>query len=378
MRFARLTPTTREVLLGAGLAAVLEREDALLEQLWTPGRGLAALVIALPVAARMRHPLAALMGVLAGVVVMAALGNHGFAGPVIPAIAVLLALYAVGSRTRGTELALAACVSLGALFAAGLLAASDRGGSFAVALLITASGLVVGGALGVLRFESETFDERATELVRARDEHARVAVADERRRIARELHDVIGHSISVMGVQAGAVRSLLREDQRRERDALLAVERTGRQAVGEMRRLLGLLRTQVGSLGDPTPSLRRLEQLVSDLREAGLSVRLTVDGDLSALSPGVDLAGYRICQEALTNALKHAPGANVEATVTCSDSALEIDVTNNGGATRQTQANHVGHGLVGMRERVRLYGGELETGPTPGGGGFAVRARIPL
>src|SRR5436305_12113877 len=328
MRFARLTPTTREVLLGAGLAAVLEREDALLEQLWTPGRGLAALVIALPVAARMRHPLAALMGVLAGVVVMAALGNHGFAGPVIPAIAVLLALYAVGSRTRGTELALAACVSLGALFAAGLLAASDRGGSFAVALLITASGLVVGGALGVLRFESETFDERATELVRARDEHARAAVADERRRIARELHDVIGHSISVMGVQAGAVRSVLREDQQRERDALLRVERTGREAVGEMRRLIGLLRPGDDGVGEPTPSLRRVQQLVEQVQNAGLRVRLSVSGDLQKLPAGIDLAGYRILQEALTNVLKHAAGANVEARVSCTDHLLQTDVVN--------------------------------------------------
>src|SRR5438270_8475787 len=377
MRFARLTPTTREVLLAAGLAIALELELALSDHLWTPGRALAALVIALPVAARMRHPLAALMGVLAGVVVMAALGNHGFTGPVIPAIAVLLALYAVGSRTRGTELALAACVSLGALFAAGLLAAYDPGGSFAVALLVTASGLVVGGALGVLRFESETFDERAAELVRARDEHARAAVADERRRIARELHDVIGHSISVMGVQAGAVRSVLRDDQRRERDALLAVERTGREAVGEMRRLIGLLRPQEDADGDPPPSLRRVEQLVSDMRGAGLDVHLNVHGDPARLPPGVDLAGYRILQEALTNAFKHAPGAHVEATVTCSDQALEIQVIDDGTATPRSDGDHIGHGLVGMRERVSLYGGALVAERRPGDG-FQVRARIPF
>jgi len=377
MRLGRLTPTTREVLLAAGLATALELELALSDHLWTPGRGLAALVIALPVAARMRHPLAALMGVLAGVVVMAALGNHGFTGPVIPAIAVLLALYAVGSRTRGTELALAACVSLGALFAAGLLAASDPGGSFAVALLITASGLVVGGALGVLRFESETFDERAAELVRERDEHARVAVADERRRIARELHDVIGHSISVMGVQAGAVRSVLHEDQQRERDALLRVERTGREAVGEMRRLIGLLRPDQDGFGEPTPSLRRVEQLVSEMQTAGLAVRLSMRGDLERLSAGVDLAGYRILQEALTNALKHAAGASVEASVACTDDGLQIDVINDGNPTSRAASEHVGHGLLGMRERVALYGGELSTGPRDGGG-FAVRARLPL
>ena len=373
----RISPLTREALLALALTVGVELELILSDRA-TPGRAATALLLTVPLVLRLRFPLSTLALVVAGTVVGAALGSNPVTGPVLPVVAVLVALYAVGSRTKGLRLAAGAAISFGGLLAASLVASRDVGGALVIAILVTAAGLVVGGALGVLRFESELFAERESELERERDELARVAVAEERRRIARELHDVIGHSISVMGVQAGAVRSLLREDQRRERGALLAVERTGRQAVGEMRRLLGLLRTQVGSLGDPTPSLRRLEQLVSDLREAGLSVRLTVDGDLSALSPGVDLAGYRICQEALTNALKHAPGANVEATVTCSDTALEIGVTNNGGAARHTPASHVGHGLVGMRERVRLYGGEFETGPTPGGGGFAVRARIPL
>jgi signal transduction histidine kinase len=375
--FARLTSTTREGLLAAGLAIAVELELALSDHLWTPGRGLAALLITLPLALRLRHPLPTLTGVVVGVVVLAALGNHGFTGPVFPAIAVLLALYAVGSRTRGSGLVIAGCVSLGGLFAAGLLAAADPGGSFAVALLVTASGLLVGGALGVLRFESETFDERAAELVRARDEHARVAVADERRRIARELHDVIGHSISVMGVQAGAVRSVLRDDQKRERDALLQVERTGREAVGEMRRLIGLLRPDQDGVGEPTPSLRRVEQLVSEMQTAGLAVRLSVRGDLERLSAGLDLAGYRILQEALTNALKHAARASVEASVACTDAELQIDVINGGDAPSPGPSEHVGHGLLGMRERVALYGGELSTGPRDDGG-FAVHARLPL
>lgn len=377
VRSARLTPTTREVLLATGLAVGIELELALSRHLWTPGRGLAGLLITLPLAFRLRHPLTALMAVVAGVVVMAALGNHGFTGPVFPSIAVLLALYAVGSRTRGTELAVAVCVSLGGLFAAGLLAAADPGGTFALALLVTASGLLVGGALGVLRFESEAFDERAAELERAQDEHVRVAVADERRRIARELHDVIGHSISVMGVQAGAVRSVLREDQKRERDALHRVERTGREAVGEMRRLIGLLRPDDDGVGEPTPSLRRVEQLVQELQSSGLAVRLNVRGNLDSLPAGIDLAGYRILQEALTNVLKHAPGATVEASVGCTDDGLRVDVIDDGDAPMPGAGEHVGHGLLGMRERVALYGGELITGPRDGGG-FAVHARLPL
>lgn len=315
--------------------------------------------------------------VVVGIVLTAALGGHGPSVPVFPLIAVLLALYAVGSRTRGVRLAAAAGGTLAGLFGASLLAGADTGGGAAVALLVTAGGLVIGGALGVLRFESELFEKRASELEREREQHARVAVAEERRRIARELHDVIGHSISVMGVQAGAVRSVLREDQLRERDALLAVERTGRQAVGEMRRLIGLLRPDDDGVGAPTPSLRRAEQLVGELREAGVSVRLRVHGDLNRLSAGVDLAGYRILQEALTNATKHVPGANVEARVSCTADELEIEVTDDGNATPQASRGHAGHGLLGMRERVALYGGELTTGPSPTGG-FAVHARIPL
>jgi signal transduction histidine kinase len=191
------------------------------------------------------------------------------------------------------------------------------------------------------------------------------------------LHDVIGHSISVMGVQAGAVRTVLREDQRREREALLAVERTGRQAVGEMRRLIGLLRTNEDGAAAPTPSLLRVEQLAKQMRDAGLGVHLCVRGDLQALSPGVDLAGFRILQEALTNALKHAPAADVHASVSCDERALTIEVIDDGAGAAQPSTGHVGHGLLGMRERATLYGGELVVGPRPGGG-FAVHARLPL
>jgi signal transduction histidine kinase len=371
MRWLRLTPATREAVLAVGLTVALE-----LELHPGPAAAVTALLITLPLALRLRFPLAVLTLVAAGTVATAALGGKPVNGPILPVVAFLLALYAVGSRTRGVRLAAGAMVSFAGLFTALLVSSRNIGDSFALSILVTAAGLVVGGALGVLRYESDLFDERASELERERDERARVAVADERRRIARELHDVIGHSISVMGVQAGAVRSVLRDDQGREREALLAVERTGRQAVDEMRRLIGLLRTDDDATGDPAPSLRRAEQLAGDMRDAGLAVCLSVHGDLSALSPGIDLAGYRILQEALTNALKHSPAAHVDATVSCSAEALAIEVINDG-ATPATPGNHVGHGLVGMRERASLYGGQLVAGPRADGG-FAVRARIPL
>jgi signal transduction histidine kinase len=287
-----------------------------------------------------------------------------------------LAFYAVGSRTEGIRLVVAAGLSPAALFAAFHLSGADLGTSLVVPAVMTGVGLVVGRALGVLRFEANVFAERETELERERDEEARVAVAEERRRIARELHDVIGHSISVMGVEAGVVRSVLRDDQVREREALLRVERTGRQAVGEMRRLIGLLRTADDAFDGPAPSLLRVDQLIAELRAAGRDASLSVSGDLRGLSAGVDLAGYRIVQEALTNVLKHAPRATVEARVCRSERGLAIEVID-GGCGAQPSAGNDGQGLVGMRERVALYGRELETGPGPAGG-YRVRARIPL
>jgi len=375
MRRIWLTATWREVLLAVALTIVLELELELSDR-FTAGRGAAVLAMTVPLALRLRLPMTVLGLVLAGYVLEAVLvAHHG--GPQVSVIAVLLALYAVGSRADGVRVGVAAALTLVGLFAATRLRGSDLATSLVVPVLVTGCGLVIGRAVGVLRFESDAFAERASELERARDERGRVAVAEERRRIARELHDVIGHSISVMGVQAGAVRSVLREDQQREREALLGVERTGRQAIGEMRRLIGLLRTERDEVGDPTPSLRRVEQLVCEMRDAGLVVSLQVHGDLTALSPGADLAGYRIVQEALTNALKHAPGASVEANVSCDAHQLEIDVIDNGGSAPCRAIGAFGHGLLGMRERAALYGGELVAGPRADGG-FSIRARIPL
>ena len=375
MRRIWLTALWREVLLAVGLTIALEL-DLVLSDRFTAGRGAAVLLMTVPLAFRLRFPMTVLGLVVAGYVLEAALVAH-HTGPEVSVISVLLALYAVGSRAGGTRVAVAAALTLVGVFAATRLRGSDLATRLVVPVLVTGCGLVIGRAVGVLRFESDVFAERASELERARDERARVAVAEERRRIARELHDVIGHSISVMGVQAGAVRSILREDQQREREALLGVERTGRQAIGEMRRLIGLLRTEPDDLGDPTPSLRRVEQLIREMREAGLAVSLQVHGDLAALSPGVDLAGYRIVQEALTNALKHAPGASVEATVGCNGQRLEIEVIDDGGTAPRRATGPVGHGLLGMRERASLYGGELVAGRLADGG-FSICARIPL
>lgn len=205
---------------------------------------------------------------------------------------------------------------------------------------------------------------------------AKRAVGEERARISRELHDVVAHSVSVMTVQASAVRRLLKPEQEREREALLVVEETGRQALTEMRRLLGILREEgVSAERAPQPGLATIADLVEHVREAGLPVELTVEGDPVRLPPGVDLSAYRIVQEALTNALRHAGPAHAWVAVRYGGDDVEIEVENDGRS--DSDGDGGGRGLVGMRERVALCGGELKAGPRKGGG-FSISARLPV
>jgi signal transduction histidine kinase len=218
-------------------------------------------------------------------------------------------------------------------------------------------------------------EDRAERLQREREDSTRVAVAEERARIARELHDVVAHSVSVMTVQAGAARLLLSTDPRRASEPLLAVEETGRQALAEMRRLLGILRQDgAGPVLEPQPGLADLPALAATVREAGLPVTLTVAGDARPLPAGVELAAYRITQEALTNTLKHAGSARADVTVRYEQDAVVLEICDDG---RATGGAGPGHGIVGMKERAALYGGSAQAGPAPGGG-YSVRARLPV
>jgi signal transduction histidine kinase len=219
--------------------------------------------------------------------------------------------------------------------------------------------------------------ERAERLELEREAGAERAVDEERARIARELHDVVGHSVSVMTVQASAVRRLLRDDQVKEREALLVVEETGRQALAEMRRMVGVLRRPEESPTlAPQPSLDSLDGLVAQVREAGLPVTLRFEGEPRALPPGLDLTAYRLVQEGLTNALKHARASSAQVVVTYRDDELELEVTDDGRGTGP-RSDDGGHGLVGMRERVAVYGGELDSGPRAQGG-YRLHIRLPV
>jgi signal transduction histidine kinase len=234
----------------------------------------------------------------------------------------------------------------------------------------------VGFGLGYKFREGDEAKERAERAEREREERARLAVAEERARIARELHDIVGHSVSVMTVQAAGVRSLLEPDQEREREALQVVEQTGREALAEMRRLVGVLRRpeEAPALA-PQPSLEHLDKLVEQAREAGLPVQLRVEGEPVQLATGLDLTAYRLVQEGLTNALKHARAKHAEVLVRYDDGHVELTVSDDGSGDGGGESG--GHGLVGMRERISVYGGELEVGPRPEGG-FRLRARLPV
>jgi len=233
-----------------------------------------------------------------------------------------------------------------------------------------------GFALRGRTVQAEAAEERAVQAERAREAAARVAVAEERARIARELHDIVAHALSVMVLQVGAVRHKLPAALDEDKDALRGVELAGRRALAEMRRLLSAMRRE-GEEAElvPQPGLDGLDSLLEEIGRAGLPVELHVDGEPVPLPRGIDLSAYRIVQEGLTNALKHAGASDAEVTFRYRPDELEIEVRDNGLGTNTTDG--LGHGLVGVRERVKIYGGEMSAGAA-NGGGFVLSTRFPL
>ena len=224
--------------------------------------------------------------------------------------------------------------------------------------------------------EREAAEMRASVAEREREAAARVAVAEERARIARELHDIVAHAMSVMVLQVGAVRHQLPQTLEEDREALGRVEQAGRTALAEMRRLLGAMRRDGDGVElGPQPGLDALHALVDDVSSAGLPVRLRVDGEPLPLPRAIDLSAYRIVQEGLTNALKHARASRADVTVRYRPDELELEVVDDGKGP--TTTNEHGHGLVGIRERVHIYGGEMSAGAAPAGG-FILSARLPV
>ncbi len=235
---------------------------------------------------------------------------------------------------------------------------------------------VAGFALRERAEQAEAADVRASLAERERDAAARIAVAEERVRIARELHDIVAHAVSVMVLQVGAVRHKLPDALAEDSDALRGVEQAGRTALAEMRGLLAAMRRD-GEEAEltPQPGLDGLDSLLEEIERAGLPVQLHVDGEPAALPRGIDLSAYRIVQEGLTNALKHARASNAEVTVRYRPDELHIEVRDNGEGS--STSNGLGHGLVGVRERVKIYGGQMSAG-SANGSGFILSTRLPL
>jgi signal transduction histidine kinase len=251
----------------------------------------------------------------------------------------------------------------------------DAGEVVSVPVLFTIA-WCAGLALGQRSARAEAAEQRAAYAEREREAAARVAVAEERARIARELHDVVAHAVSVMVLQVGAVRHGLPETLREDRDALTAVERAGRTALAEMRQLLGAMREAGEELQmAPQPGLDNLNGLLGEVERAGLPVRLHVEGEPVQLPRAIELSAYRIVQEGLTNALKHSRAGQADVVLAYAPEELRIEVRDDGHGDATTDG--LGHGLVGVGERVKIHGGEMTVGAAPGGG-FILRTQLPL
>jgi signal transduction histidine kinase len=375
-------------LLGDGALALVLAVSSLLELFATNdpqahwgGRGplqvLLALAVTLPLLVRVRVPIAVLLTVVAGVVVLDALAS---AHPSFePFAAMVIAVYSLGAHTSGRRARVG--VALLAVLAVAAAVASAATGHSVAGLLSPGFWLlaawVVGRIIRGWRARTLELEALTRELEEQRDLQAEAAVAVERGRIARELHDVVAHNVSMMVVQAGAAARVLEGAQPHVRDALAAIAETGRGTVDEMRTLLGVLRAgERGPALSPQPGIGDLERLVESVCEAGLPVELHVEGQSSPLPQALDLSAYRIVQEALTNALRHAGPARARVSVRYGAGAIELEISDDGaGAARGNGGS--GHGLVGIRERVAMLGGEVEAGPRAGGG-FGVRARLPV
>ena len=312
-------------------------------------------------------------------VLLQALATQTFAQSPALALYLVIALYSLGAHAS-TRRALAGGVYVAAALVAKVvfvpMAVADDSPFVALFWWLVVLSVVGLGMLVRSIRRAADMQHRAQLLEEERAAHAREVVAVERQRIARELHDVVSHNVSASILQAGAARELLRTNPDRADRALLSVQEMGREAIAEMRRMLGVMRGAddvVSSI--PQPRLSDLSALVARENELGLPTELIVDGPLDDLAPGIELSAYRIVQEALTNARKHANANRAIITLRRSDAWFEVEVDDDGNGTSPSD-DHPGHGLVGMRERVALFGGELASGSL-NGRGFTVRAKFP-
>jgi signal transduction histidine kinase len=363
-------PFATDAVVAVGLAAFVQQDIWGSSDYFTASKAVyvpAALLMTLPLAFRRRAPFAVAVVVM-GALVAEALAVGTAPTPDSQLVGWLLAIYTVAALCDRTAAVLGGALSL----AAGLVWMGFD--DFLFPLVVFGGAWVAGRLVRERQVHAAAVEERAAALEREVEANLRAAAAEERARIARELHDLLSHSVSVMVVQAAAERSALNTERAAPAEALESIERTGRQALTEMRRLFSLLRSDAPAELAPQPTLAELDVLVAQVREAGLPVELQIDGAPDRVPPEVALSAYRIIQEALTNVVKHAGPARACVVVRYSGDAVEVEVVDSGRGASDHPTD--GHGLAGMRERVALFGGEFDAGQRTGGG-FAVRARLP-
>jgi len=341
---------------------------------------LAAVGYTVPFAFRREHTLAAVCIVIASVVAESALLTDA-TRYFVPFLGAMLFSYSAGAYLEGRIAYAGLAIMVGGILTVTVLSPSQIAGDYIFPTCFGAIAWLAGRGVRTRTRLTEELHEAAVREQEAHELQALRAASDERRRIAREMHDVVAHSVSVMVVQAGGARRILDRDPARAVAAAAQIERTGREALAEMRRLLGVIHREDDDEHDaraPQPTMAGVGALVARAKEAGLPVELHVDGEKRTLPAGLDLAAFRVVQEGLTNALKYADHARTDVHVRWGERELELEILDRGpGPARERMGGEDGHGLVGMRERVKLYGGELEAGRRRGGG-FRIRAKLPL
>ena len=334
-------------------------------------RSTLALVATVPLLWRRRRPLAVLTLVAAITVTMVAL-NAWF----VP-LQLAVALYTVAASSRRR---FAVVIGMASIVAVGAVQAAEphvRPGDVAWRVVFLAAAWLLGDSIGSRRAYVHELEEKAERLEREQEAHVRRAAAEEQARIARELHDIVAHALSVIAVQAAAAEDALQDEPSPAREPVIAIATVARSALSDLRRVVGALREEAAGL-EPQPTIRQLGPLVERVRSAGLPVALDVTGDSRPLAAAVELSAYRIVQEALTNTLKHAGATQARVLVRYGE-LLELEIRDNGTAIGNGTGNGWAHGngLIGMRERVMMLGGDLSAAPAMDGG-FIVRAQIPI
>jgi signal transduction histidine kinase len=373
-------PISPDGLIALGAFAVCELELALSNHIDGPPwvNAVAAAGVTLPVTWRRLYPLAVapfMIAVLAG---QELLDGDVLENSVAAFVTVPLVVYSMAAILDRRRAIIGFGLSLALIWSVVIVSMRRGLDEFVLSAILVGGPFLVGRIVNARVALARELRAKAARLEREREEGAKLAVAEERARIAREMHDVVTHNVSVMVVQASAARRMIDHNPDRAREALTSVERTGREALSEMRRMLDVLKREDEGLAlAPQPSMDELEALLDRAREAGLEVDLEVEGERRRVQSSVDLSCFRIVQEALSNTLQHAHAAHAHVVLRYGADSVEVGVSDDGRGTRLEAPNGSGHGLVAMRERVAMLGGSLEAGQRADGG-FEVRATLPL